>query len=57
MEGEIEMKKLEMVKDICIVVVILVICSLLLKVSYDDGVKNCTDYGYDESYCKSELSK
>ena len=57
MEGEIEMKKLEMVKDIVIIVVILVVCGLLLKVSYDDGVKNCTDYGYSENYCKSELSK
>lgn len=51
------MKKLEMVKDIVIIVGILVVCGLLLKVSYNDGVKNCTDYGYSESYCKSELSK
>ena len=57
MKGEIEMKKLEMVKDIVIIVGILVVCGLLLKWSYNDGVKNCTDYGYSESYCKSELSK
>lgn len=51
------MKKLEMVKDAVIIIGILVLCVLVLKWTYDDGVKNCTDYGYSESYCKSELSK
>lgn len=51
------MKKLEMAKDIIIIVGILIVCGLLLKWSYNDGVKNCVDYGYDESYCKSELNK
>lgn len=51
------MKKLETVKDVVIIVGILVLCVLVLKWTYNDGIKNCTDYGYSETYCHNALVK
>lgn len=51
------MKKLDIMKDFIIIVSVLAICFMLLKLTYNDGVKNCTEYGYSEDYCQSELIK
>lgn len=51
------MKKLETLKTIGAIILIVAVCYVLLKASYDDGIKNCTNAGYSESYCHKQLIK
>ena len=51
------MKKEEIIKAVITTIVVLVIGYLLLRLSYADGMKSCTEYGYDETYCHNELVK
>jgi hypothetical protein len=51
------LNKLDKLKLFGIIVLVLVGCYLLLKLTYNDGVNKCTDYGYNETYCHNELIK
>lgn len=51
------MEKLDKLKLLGLIILVLGVCYLLLKLTYNDGVKNCTDYGYSETYCHNALVK
>ena len=51
------MEKLDKLKVFGVVILVGVVCYLLLKLTYNDGIKNCTEAGYSETYCHNALVK
>lgn len=48
---------MEKLKVFVVIILVLGACYLLLRSTYNDGIKNCTEAGYSESYCRNELKK
>ena len=48
---------MEKLKVFGVIILVLGACYLLLRLTYNDGIKSCTEAGYSESYCENELKK
>lgn len=52
-----ELTKLDKIKLFSIIIVVLLVCYGLLKLTYNNDMKKCTEAGYSETYCHNGMVK